>query len=59
MVEPFQFCFLHGLYEELAAAQLLSQVPKLISATRGELMGRCWVLLLKPGCLNGMEGMRN
>lgn len=33
MVEPLQFYFLHGLYEELVAAQLLSQVHKLVSAT--------------------------
>lgn len=52
MVEPFQFCLLHGLCEELAAARLLGQVRKLMSATWGELgcCRNCCVLLLKLGC---------
>lgn len=44
---------LHELYEEFAAARLLGQVRKLMSATWGELVGccrNCCVLLFKLGC---------
>lgn len=52
MVEPFQFCLLHGLCEELAAVRLLGQVRKLMSATWGELgcCRNCCILLLKLDC---------